>query len=167
MRVYPRYLPRYPISNMKNLHPIRSRYPIFWTLVAKRFRDDASFLNSIWGCHVTIVHDDISLRFIAMILYNVNYRMPWHIYLFFFTIFGCSFFLMEYIVSCLLHRPSNWRKKRIHFHDFMLNMHSRLQVFLWFVFWYFNLLKCVRLKVATYFSSHLLIHACAPITWCL
>lgn len=25
-------------------------------------------------------------------------------------------------------RPSNWRKKRIHFHDFMLNVHSRLQV---------------------------------------
>ncbi|XP_034599654.1 uncharacterized protein [Setaria viridis] len=24
--------------------------------------------------------------------------------------------------------PSNWRKKRIHFHDFMLNVHSRLQV---------------------------------------
>ncbi|KAK1268381.1 hypothetical protein QJS04_geneDACA022861 [Acorus gramineus] len=23
--------------------------------------------------------------------------------------------------------PSNWRKKRIHFHDFMLNVHSRLQ----------------------------------------
>lgn len=25
-------------------------------------------------------------------------------------------------------RPSNWRKKRIHFHDFMLNVHSLLQV---------------------------------------
>ncbi|CAD6262993.1 unnamed protein product [Miscanthus lutarioriparius] len=24
--------------------------------------------------------------------------------------------------------PSNWRKKRIHFHDFMLNVHSRLQM---------------------------------------
>uniref|UniRef100_A0A0E0EJN9 AAA+ ATPase domain-containing protein n=1 Tax=Oryza meridionalis TaxID=40149 RepID=A0A0E0EJN9_9ORYZ len=24
--------------------------------------------------------------------------------------------------------PANWRKKRIHFHDFMLNVHSRLQV---------------------------------------
>ncbi|WOL13498.1 lactation elevated protein 1-like [Canna indica] len=24
--------------------------------------------------------------------------------------------------------PSNWRKKRIHFHDFMLNIHSRLQM---------------------------------------
>ncbi|KAH9725935.1 hypothetical protein KPL70_008066 [Citrus sinensis] len=23
--------------------------------------------------------------------------------------------------------PCNWRKKRIHFHDFMLNVHSRLQ----------------------------------------
>ena len=28
----------------------------------------------------------------------------------------------------LLGRPSNWRKKRIHFHDFMLNVHSHLQV---------------------------------------
>ncbi|KAL3810561.1 hypothetical protein ACJIZ3_000684 [Penstemon smallii] len=27
-----------------------------------------------------------------------------------------------------LRRPYNWRKKRIHFHDFMLNVHSRLQV---------------------------------------
>ncbi|XP_020402948.1 uncharacterized protein [Zea mays] len=25
-------------------------------------------------------------------------------------------------------RPFNWRKKRIHFHDFMLNVHSRLQM---------------------------------------
>ncbi|BAF23315.1 Os08g0265500, partial [Oryza sativa Japonica Group] len=25
-------------------------------------------------------------------------------------------------------RPANWRKKRIHFHDFMLNVHSRLQM---------------------------------------
>jgi predicted ATPase len=25
-------------------------------------------------------------------------------------------------------RPSNWRKRRIHFHDFMLNVHSRLQM---------------------------------------
>lgn len=25
-------------------------------------------------------------------------------------------------------RPASWRKKRIHFHDFMLNVHSRLQV---------------------------------------
>jgi protein AFG1 len=24
--------------------------------------------------------------------------------------------------------PSNWRKRRIHFHDFMLNVHSRLQM---------------------------------------
>lgn len=28
-----------------------------------------------------------------------------------------------------LRRPSNWRKKRIHFHDFMLNVQSRLQVY--------------------------------------
>lgn len=26
------------------------------------------------------------------------------------------------------HRPARWRKKRIHFHDFMLNVHTRLQV---------------------------------------
>ena len=32
MRAYPRYLPRYPISDMKNPHPIRFRYPIFRTL---------------------------------------------------------------------------------------------------------------------------------------
>ena len=25
-------------------------------------------------------------------------------------------------------RPETWRKKRTHFHDFMLNVHSRLQV---------------------------------------
>ena len=36
MRAYPRYLPRYPISDMKNPHPIRSRYPIFRTLVANK-----------------------------------------------------------------------------------------------------------------------------------
>ena len=35
MRAYPRYLPRYPISesDMKNPYPIRSRFPIFRTLV--------------------------------------------------------------------------------------------------------------------------------------
>jgi len=32
MRAYPRYLPRYLISDMKNPHLIRSRYPIFRTL---------------------------------------------------------------------------------------------------------------------------------------
>ena len=32
MRAYPRYLPRYPISDMKNPHPIRFRYPILRTL---------------------------------------------------------------------------------------------------------------------------------------
>lgn len=34
------------------------------------------------------------------------------------------------LLICLLNvlRPCNWRKKRIHFHDFMLNVHSRLQV---------------------------------------
>jgi predicted ATPase len=25
-------------------------------------------------------------------------------------------------------RPKTWRKRRIHFHDFMLNVHSHLQV---------------------------------------
>ena len=30
-----RYLPRYPISDMKNPHPIRFRYPIFRTLAEK------------------------------------------------------------------------------------------------------------------------------------
>ena len=33
MRAYPRYLPRYPISDIKNSHPIRSRCPIFRTLI--------------------------------------------------------------------------------------------------------------------------------------
>ena len=32
MRTYPRYLPRYPISDMKKSYPIRSRYPRFRTL---------------------------------------------------------------------------------------------------------------------------------------
>ena len=32
MRAYPRYLPRYSISDMKNPYPIRSWYPIFRTL---------------------------------------------------------------------------------------------------------------------------------------
>ena len=32
MRTYPWYLPRYPISDMKNPHPIRFWYPIFRTL---------------------------------------------------------------------------------------------------------------------------------------
>ncbi|WVZ94239.1 hypothetical protein U9M48_040151 [Paspalum notatum var. saurae] len=31
-------------------------------------------------------------------------------------------------IDCFYIRPSNWRKKRIHFHDFMLNVHSRLQM---------------------------------------
>ncbi|KAG6413100.1 hypothetical protein SASPL_125801 [Salvia splendens] len=44
--------------------------------------------------------------------------------------------LVEKAEACRLDRyatpekagsPSNWRKKRIHFHDFMLNFHSRLQ----------------------------------------
>ncbi|XP_020250020.1 lactation elevated protein 1-like isoform X1 [Asparagus officinalis] len=35
---------------------------------------------------------------------------------------------MEYITYYSLYMPSNWRKKRIHFHDFMLNVHSRLQM---------------------------------------
>ncbi|KAH9654216.1 AFG1-like ATPase family protein [Citrus sinensis] len=32
------------------------------------------------------------------------------------------------IADVYIFRPCNWRKKRIHFHDFMLNVHSRLQV---------------------------------------
>ena len=36
MRGYPRYLPRYSIRDMKNPHPIRSRYPIFRTLTAAK-----------------------------------------------------------------------------------------------------------------------------------
>jgi len=32
MHAYPRYLPRYPISDMKNPRPIRSQYLIFRTL---------------------------------------------------------------------------------------------------------------------------------------
>ncbi|KAH9725936.1 hypothetical protein KPL70_008066 [Citrus sinensis] len=31
------------------------------------------------------------------------------------------------IADVYIFRPCNWRKKRIHFHDFMLNVHSRLQ----------------------------------------
>jgi len=32
IHAYPRYLPRYPISDMKNPHPIWFRYQIFRTL---------------------------------------------------------------------------------------------------------------------------------------
>lgn len=52
------------------------------------------------------------------------------------------FFTLE--CWCVLHdRPRNWRKKRIHFHDFMLNVHSRLQVRIYVCscccfFWTFN-----------------------------
>ncbi|KAF5461285.1 hypothetical protein F2P56_017398 [Juglans regia] len=35
--------------------------------------------------------------------------------------------LDRYSASEKAGRPSNWRKRRIHFHDFMLNVHSRLQ----------------------------------------
>ncbi|KAH9806203.1 AFG1-like ATPase family protein [Citrus sinensis] len=31
------------------------------------------------------------------------------------------------IADVYIFRPCNWRRKRIHFHDFMLNVHSRLQ----------------------------------------
>ncbi|RWV78301.1 hypothetical protein GW17_00060749 [Ensete ventricosum] len=37
-------------------------------------------------------------------------------------------------LSTTITLPSNWRKKRIHFHDFMLNVHSRLQVRGTFIF---------------------------------
>ena len=43
MRVYPRY----PISDMKNPHPIRSRYPIFRTL-CRRNKEWEIMLTSFW-----------------------------------------------------------------------------------------------------------------------
>ena len=42
VRAYPRYLPRYPISDMKNPHLIRSRYPIFRTLTPPMPMSEAS-----------------------------------------------------------------------------------------------------------------------------
>lgn len=38
----------------------------------------------------------------------------------------CQRFIFLWLV--FIYRPCNWRKKRIHFHDFMLSVHSRLQV---------------------------------------
>lgn len=40
----------------------------------------------------------------------------------------CLWSALLYAYIFVFFRPSNWRKKRIHFHDFMLNVHSLLQV---------------------------------------
>jgi len=51
MRAYPRYLPRYLISDIKNPHPIRSRYPIFRTLVwvySNQTRPDPKPIIKLW-----------------------------------------------------------------------------------------------------------------------